>query len=897
MILHSMQVENWRCFLEKNEVGPFSDRVNILYAPNATGKSTLFEALRCALMDNHNTKGEDVSKLRPWGRELSPRVMVEFSVGGSRYRVKKSFLDKPGALLERLEDGEFRSLAEGPKADAMTRNLFTRDAPKKGMSRPEHWGILQVLWAPQGRLELGDLSGNLLADIRQSLSAQTIDDRTRGIEKRLSERYGLHFTPTGRKRDSGTPAKLNEKKEELEACMNDFAVAESLSAKVKALSGKLGNLRAEVERLRSESGRLEARAKEYEVLKGELEKRLSDTKIAETEYGRLKAEIDRIIEAREEKDSAQRRLSELDALIPNLDAQLQACRADLDRATHGLEAAKKERNEADESLRQSGEARRFVELCEKLAALAEKITAVGGVQESLSEHERGKGTGVFPDPSEIKKIRKAYSDFEKAKIRLESSLITLEIVPAVSCSGQIEAGDVTGPASFEAGKAMRLQGTPEVRVEVESFGRIRAFGPSDSAEEARENLEKAERQLEKLTARFEKTEKPDIEDLFEDGLSLDRHIERERAELKALLGSETLEELRTQREAFGREVDEILARYPEWSGDVPDAKERMRAAAERKALAEETLRAADESREAANVLHSGKDTELSLAREKKKNEERRLASVSERLAKLESDGRTPEQRQTDLERLLMTWDSANGRAEEYRKRIREFGENPVTALDEFRKTLLAKEQDLKVTNDELIHESAVLDTYSARGLYSSVAALEESVAELEKACEKEALDSESIRLLFDTFSQCRSELSTEVTRRAAEKASEIFTRIVGSSSGRLELADSLKPTGFIPRGTERLVDVDSLSGGEKEQLHFSVRMALAAFAGGDERQLLVLDDTFMATDAVRFPRILDIIDEAAAKLQILILTCHPGRFSALSGAKHFDLAGVQARSA
>ena len=44
MILHCITVEKWRCLLEKNEIGPFSDRVNILYAPNATGKSTLFEA-------------------------------------------------------------------------------------------------------------------------------------------------------------------------------------------------------------------------------------------------------------------------------------------------------------------------------------------------------------------------------------------------------------------------------------------------------------------------------------------------------------------------------------------------------------------------------------------------------------------------------------------------------------------------------------------------------------------------------------------------------------------------------------------------------------------------------------------------------------------------------------
>ena len=87
MILHSIMVENWRCLLEKNEIGPFSDRVNILYAPNATGKSTLFEALRCALMDNHTTRGEDFQNLRPWGRVLSPRVSVEFSGGVVRYRV------------------------------------------------------------------------------------------------------------------------------------------------------------------------------------------------------------------------------------------------------------------------------------------------------------------------------------------------------------------------------------------------------------------------------------------------------------------------------------------------------------------------------------------------------------------------------------------------------------------------------------------------------------------------------------------------------------------------------------------------------------------------------------------------------------------------------------------
>ena len=68
-------------------------------------------------------------------------------------------------------------------------------------------------------------------------------------------------------------------------------------------------------------------------------------------------------------------------------------------------------------------------------------------------------------------------------------------------------------------------------------------------------------------------------------------------------------------------------------------------------------------------------------------------------------------------------------------------------------------------------------------------------------------------------------------------------------------------------------------------------MALADCSGG-ERRLLVLDDTLMATDSVRFGRILRIIEEAAKELQILILTCQPERFERLSDANRVDLASL-----
>ena len=76
---------------------------------------------------------------------------------------------------------------------------------------------------------------------------------------------------------------------------------------------------------------------------------------------------------------------------------------------------------------------------------------------------------------------------------------------------------------------------------------------------------------------------------------------------------------------------------------------------------------------------------------------------------------------------------------------------------------------------------------------------------------------------------------------------------------------------------------------EKEQIAFAVRLALARELARSERQLLVLDDSLTTTDPARFERILDILKESADRLQILILTCDPRRYEALSKARRHDL--------
>src|SRR3989304_4568490 len=72
MTLRAIHVQGWRCFANGVEVGPFSDGLNVLHAPNATGKSTLFEALLRGLLDGHRVRGREVEALRPWGGARTP---------------------------------------------------------------------------------------------------------------------------------------------------------------------------------------------------------------------------------------------------------------------------------------------------------------------------------------------------------------------------------------------------------------------------------------------------------------------------------------------------------------------------------------------------------------------------------------------------------------------------------------------------------------------------------------------------------------------------------------------------------------------------------------------------------------------------------------------------------
>ena len=81
-----------------------------------------------------------------------------------------------------------------------------------------------------------------------------------------------------------------------------------------------------------------------------------------------------------------------------------------------------------------------------------------------------------------------------------------------------------------------------------------------------------------------------------------------------------------------------------------------------------------------------------------------------------------------------------------------------------------------------------------------------------------------------------------------------------------------------------------LSGGAREQLALVVRIALAKVFARQRLGLpLVLDDVLGWTDDRRLRGMLNVLEQTSRDMQVILLTCHPGRFRGIEGAANFEV--------
>jgi len=895
MILHSLSVANWRSLLTSVELGPFSERLNVIHAPNGTGKSSLFEAMRRALFDAHHVSGEEIEAVRPWGRSLAPQVKMEFTQSGVRYRVEKIFLDGASAHLFRFEDGKFLPLADSRNADTKLREIIAAsDAPGRGLSKHEHWGLAEVLWAPQGDLHLDSLSSSVTENLRAALGVQLTGESGSRLEELLEERYQTYFTKGGKPRTGKQAAPILALESEQESTVAERQQRlehqqrfEETSRAVEDARQKRGQARFEADAIRESVAQTSQQAETYLRLQSELEqKRLTEQAVKER-FDAIGKSLELIGNVREEISQVQSKIQSGQTLVSELAAELQKTNDAADAARGKRDETRRQRSSLDDRAAEVEDASAFVDDSKAHQTLAARLEKLKQFEADLKKRKEQRAALVAPDDKTIREVRKCLAAHEVAEAALRASLIHLTVQPKKKAIIRSKSPDKS--QTVTAGDKAKFSGSPDVRIEIEGFGTIYASGPEGDAEAHQEALQDAEKKLAKLTQPYG-TQDPDrLQVLREQANGFDLTIEQLESKVAELLDDESADELKPQLAELDARIQERLGRFPAWKKQPPIVSD-LRSALEkqRKAIetaietAEDAFDKAQSAAQAVQKRHGQAEAEL-------KNARLNLDAAKVRLNDLTKDGQSDETRAHDRQEALMAWEAAKIKAKDCETKLNEIPGDPQKTLQKLERQLAALEEVEAKARDEENQAEGRLQNLAAEGAYSKLVACEEKLADLNLRIRREKLRMDATKLLYDTVATCKAAVVAAVAAPVERTATHMLGRIAGPRLGNVRLTENFVPAGVRPEIATEPVELTNLSGGEQEQLFLIVRLALGQVLAKEERQLVVLDDVLNATDTGRLARVLTLLEECADRLQIVILTCHPERYRGLEAATFFNL--------
>jgi len=795
MILHSIELENFGRFIEPARFEFAPGRVNLLSGPNGSGKSTVLAALSAAFVVPHRSTGDDIRRWQPWGRGLAPRVTVEFTSGGVRYRLSKTFAfsNRARAELEQVEGDGFRRVCEG---DAVEQQIpqFLGGQLRSGVdARTREWLIAGVLWARQNGLAELRLEAPVQEAVRKSLGAQVRSGLPNTLMDEVQRLYDEDWTPTGRLARASKVTALSAEVAALEARVDDLRRGldelDKLGRELERLAGQEASLAAELGSRQEEAARLRQQYEQWKEVSARHRQSADQTAAKKAEYGRLEL----VLNARS-----------------SLAGRAQAAAEKKQQAETSLRAAREKLEKAEAASRAAS-----VQLAAEMAGL-----------------EAGIRNRNAPPPETLRRLESLAAQQRELEARLESALLHAEIVPERDLRLEVVQGEPQGPLEAKAGQAVRISGSPVIELRVPGTGSFRLSGPAQSAEEIRAKLAAVETQWQRTTAPY--------------GTDSLEELKRRRAEADQMeLELDRLKEQARQHNAGRSEtaqaVKEARAESLQWEKTLREAETELRA------LGEERQRLQTEPMEDAQIRARRDELALEI-----RGLELELKQLARQLAAFPAD----------LERQLQQLDQA--------------------AADLLNRLELTRQQRRQAENQLAERRGAAS--------WTALAEMEAELEEKRRQLEQARLRAEANRMLHDTLQAVIEEAEAQVLPLVEERAAKLFNEISGGFAQRVSLAaNSWLPAGVQPAGLEDAVAPERVSGGEQEQLHLAVRLALADILTEREPFPVVLDDVLLATDEARLGRILDMLEKRKQKMQFLILTCHPERFGALQEVQEIAL--------
>jgi uncharacterized protein YhaN len=880
MRLTHIRVEGCGRFVDPVTVMDFAPGLNVLCAPNESGKSTLFEAVRACLFEKHTSKNETLRKLASETASKPLSIEVGFEHGGHAYVARKTFLSSARATL--TCDG--REIAGGGHADEKLHELLGLRTAGRAVDE----GAFGLLWVRQTnsfeQAEVKDAAREgLESAIEREVGTLVGGERARETLKTIEAELATAFTPTGQVRKGG-PLGLAE--DRARAAADELAAAQGLLAELENDLDLLERKRRERVRLGDPATIAEMREKLEEARR---ERAAGDD--AAREIDRL-AQHEKL--AALARDEAARILEDLRACARSLDEAMEA-RAELSGAISAdesrreelvreLEAARARLSdiEAGESgdERQEAHLRRLATVVAAAARLPELEARAAALDAAENERRllRQSLAPLRASARHTQALDKIAQERAVLEARLEAAATRVALTLEPGASGvTVDGRAVAGPVSFPA--------TRRTVIAIAGIGEVAIEPPAQLDVEARAKLAELDSKVARVLADAGLADERSVREQAARRADLEARLAGLGARVLALGSSDEglagdLAALQAQMEGVRAQVSAELG-----AGEVaPDAaaisarqdalSEQRRAkgveraalnasiAAHTKSLLEVGARAS-EHRARAEAL--ARQIEAGLAR---------LPPV-ERASRLAEAGEAFDRRHDAHRSAALALEQAQTRAPgpERLEKLRD----RVARLE----LAMANHTDaLHALDQEIAGIGGRIQSRGGEGLGERVAGLGEEQEVARREAQRLRARADALILLKETILGCyeeqRDRLQTPLRRRLQPFLDDVFPR------AEITLDERFAVERIVRAGAaERF---ERLSAGAQEQIAILVRLAMGTLLRERGEDVpIILDDALVFSDDERIEHMFDALNRAARTQQVIVLTCRSASFRSLGG--------------
>lgn len=860
MKLQRLKAEQLRQFRAPVEIKDLEPGINLFTGPNESGKSTLVRAIRAAFFERH--RSSKVDDLQPWGDSAAvPTVELDFEWQGQSWKLVKSFLKKQRCDL--AVDGAAYS---GDEADDMLADLLGYEIPKRGASRPEHWGIPGLLWIEQGtgqeiQAPVEHAGQHLKAALGDNLGEVASSTGDELINRVTAERAKL-LTATGK-----ATGDYDKAIKEVDALQAEFDALQERIQQYRQQVDRLGQLReeqsqAEKERLwesyRKQAKEAEARLNEVASWQKEQDQDLQAFQSCQTS---IQATLDLLAGFQGQQQDLQRRLQEKEAAEQqqaNLEARKPASEAALEEAKRAHEAARKALKLAQQHQQRADLVRELEGIEGELVNDKSKLERTKALHAALLENRQKQQSSQI-DPQTIQRLKDVVSELDRLAIRQDAVATRLEF-------DLTDDHSVTLDGKSQAGKSEHLLIEPG-EVAIKGVGTLRVLpGGEDVAEIARAKQSLTDEQ-EHLLSRLRVTSLAEAEERLKQLQALEQVIQQDESVLKEL-APEGLEALSDQLQLKQARQDALapqIQALPEPDEDSPSP-----------SRAEAQLESAAEALAGAQEVNQTLKSELLLA-------EQALKRARQEWDRLSNDLQAADRKQREKqagEQLAELRANESRLSDQLEQREAQINDANPEALELDVKRLTqsadAEEKTEESRRVELIQLQARLESAGAEGLEEQSAEL---AAELDRAARrKRELErrANALDLLLTRLTAHRLELTRQL-QAPLQKHLNHYLRLLFPEAA-LNVDENLIPEVLVRQGLggEERGLFNELSFGAREQMALISRLAYAdLLQEAHKPTLIILDDALVHSDAERLKAMKRVLYDAAQRHQILLFTCHP----------------------